>query len=90
MRLLTLNVHGRIEEQLDDKMNEIVDFIVRQDIDYIALQEVAQEIDDKVVSDELLVASNYIQTTKQYFDVPIKETNYAIQLVEKLKHKSRF
>lgn len=89
MRLLTLNVHGRIEEQLDDKMNEIVDFIVRQDIDYIALQEVAQEIDDKVVSDELLVASNYIQTTKQYFDVPIKETNYAIQLVEKLKHKNQ-
>lgn len=88
MRLLTLNVHGRIEEQLEDKMNAIVDFIAKQDVDYIALQEIAQEMDDKLVSDDLLLASNYIQTTKQYFDVPIKESNYAYQLVEKLKQQN--
>lgn len=87
MRLLTLNVHGRLEDNIDEKMDEIVAFIVKQDVDYIALQEVAQEIDDEILTEDALISLNYTKLTKQYFDIPIKSTNYAYQLVKKLKQQ---
>ncbi|MGL6104306.1 MAG: endonuclease/exonuclease/phosphatase family protein, partial [Exiguobacterium acetylicum] len=53
MRLLTLNCHSWQEEQPLEKLNQIVQQILAQDYDVIALQEVSQLMDTPIVYDDV-------------------------------------
>ncbi|XFA98738.1 endonuclease/exonuclease/phosphatase family protein [Candidatus Izemoplasma sp. B36] len=53
LKLLTLNLHCLAEENLDDKQNLIVEEIIKNDIDIIFLQEVAQSSDKPIIYDHV-------------------------------------
>ncbi|AHA31051.1 endonuclease [Exiguobacterium sp. Leaf187] len=53
MRLLTLNCHSWQEEQPLEKLNQIVQQILAQDYDVVALQEVSQLMDTPIVYDDV-------------------------------------
>lgn len=53
LKLLTLNLHCLVEENLEDKQNVIVEEIIKNDIDIIFLQEVAQTSDKPVIYDNV-------------------------------------
>ena len=53
MKLLTLNCHSWQEENQMDKISYIAEVINEKDYDVIALQEVSQSINSKVISEDL-------------------------------------
>ncbi len=53
LKLLTLNLHCLVEENLEDKQNKIVEEIIKNDIDIIFLQEVSQTRDKPVIYDNV-------------------------------------
>ena len=58
MKLLTINVHGWLEDRQEEKMAVLARTIAEKDYDLIALQEVNQSITAPYVSRELK-ADNY-------------------------------
>lgn len=79
MKYLSLNTHSWIEEHPLEKLKQTADFIMENNVEIIALQEVNQLIDSSVIpEDEFFcpISSPLIR---------IKETNYAKRLVEYLK-----
>jgi len=53
MKILTLNLHCFAEENIEENQQTIVDAILKEDIDVILLQEVAQPRTNKVVYDDV-------------------------------------
>lgn len=58
MKLLTINVHAWLEENQEEKINILAKVIAEKEYDIIALQEVNQLMDSKVVYDHIRV-DNY-------------------------------
>ena len=53
MKLLTLNLHCFSEENIELKQKRIVDTILKEDVDVVLLQEVAQSRDSKIQFDDI-------------------------------------
>lgn len=79
MKYLTLNIHSWMEENQLTKFEEIAAFILKENIDVIALQEVNQSIGADVVNDPL----HFISPKNE--EVTIKEDNAGLVLVTLLK-----
>lgn len=76
MRFLTLNTHSWCEIHQIAKIRTLAKFIIEQQVDVIALQEVNQLTSTPVVKEPL----NY----RGGADVPVHEDNYALLLVQAL------
>lgn len=82
MNVLTLNCHSWIEENSQEKLQQLVDKIVKEDFDVIALQEVNQRIGGEIaVLDEWYCLNND--------SWPILEDNFALVLAEALQIKEK-
>ena len=55
MSLLTLNLHGWLEENQMDKFEKIAEFIYKNEIDIIAFQEVNQHKDKELTYDNIRI-----------------------------------
>lgn len=82
MKLLTLNTHSWMEENMEAKCAALVERIVKQDYDLICLQEVNQLINTQPVSHPL-----HYQPLEG--NPEIHEDNYALRLVEALAAKGK-
>lgn len=82
MKVLTLNCHSWIEENAQEKLQQLVDKIVAEDFDVIALQEVNQRKGEEVaVLDEWYCFNND--------SWPILADNFALVLAEALQIKDK-
>ncbi|MGX7091264.1 endonuclease/exonuclease/phosphatase family protein [Hutsoniella sourekii] len=77
MKLLSLNVHAWIEEDAQAKLNQLIDHLMAEDYDWIALQEVNQTIG----APEAQSLKGFIPTADQQ---QILADNYAWCLVQAL------
>lgn len=77
MRFLTLNTHSWCEIHQIDKIRTLAQFIVDQQVDVIALQEVNQLISTPVVEHPLHFRGGA--------GIPVREDNYALLLVRALE-----
>ncbi|WP_414054375.1 endonuclease/exonuclease/phosphatase family protein [Macrococcus equi] len=78
MKLLTLNTHSWLEENQEEKIDQIVAQIVKADFDIIALQEVNQLIEtDDIVNDQYYCPGND--------SIQIKADNFAYIIVQRLR-----
>lgn len=82
MKLLTLNTHSWMEEEMETKFQDLVTRIVEEDYDLICLQEVNQ-----------LMASIEVEKSLRYSPLPVNpaicEDNYALRLVEALEEQGK-
>lgn len=78
IKLLTLNTHSYLEENQNNKLNELVKGILKEKPDIIALQEVNQSVSaEKISVDDLhFVIRN---------DIMIRSDNFAYLIFEELK-----
>ena len=81
MKLLTLNTHAWLEDDQLMKIEQLAQKIIDENYDIIALQEVNQLSQNKIIDKPL----NYINYQNQ--TMPIKQNNYALVLVELLANK---
>ncbi len=82
MKLVTINTHSLIEENYQEKLEQFVDFICREQPDLIAMQEVNQSMAAPV--DKLPMTG--------YFPVfgkvpPIRQDNHALQVARRFHNK---
>ena len=77
MRFLTLNTHSWCEIHQIDKIRTLAQFIVDQQVDVIALQEVNQLTSTPVVEHPLHFRGGA--------GIPVREDNYALLLVRALE-----
>lgn len=80
MKLFTLNTHSWLEENQLDKLNTLAKKIYQEQYDIIALQEVNQLKDSKIIYD----LHNFKPSNNQY---DIKQDNFALYLINLLKDK---
>ncbi|MDT2815779.1 endonuclease/exonuclease/phosphatase family protein [Vagococcus carniphilus] len=80
MKYISLNTHSWMEENPLQKLKETAEFIMANDVEMIALQEVNQKIEASIFDESATFCSLYEQ-------VPIKEDNYARLLVAYLEEK---
>ncbi|MEG0255632.1 endonuclease/exonuclease/phosphatase family protein [Vagococcus sp.] len=81
MKFVSLNTHSWMEEDALNKLKETADFLINQDIDVIALQEINQRIDaEEIGSDSFYCAIEGQQ-------INVKKDNYARELVLYLREK---
>ena len=81
MKIMTLNVHAWEEDQPLEKLASLAQHINDQDYDYILLQEVNQLLADPVVK-----PTRFIRPSHEEVDIPIKQSNYAYQLLKLLDY----
>lgn len=74
MKLLTLNTHSWLEMHQIHKIKILADFIVSEDIDVIALQEVNQNSDS--------LAENFPQNYLSVTNIPLKDSNFGVFLMK--------
>lgn len=84
MKLLTLNVHAWMEDNQRQKMNDLLEFIVQEDYDVVAFQEVNQRMKDPKITPK-----SFQKPKDDPLVVPVKESNFADLVVEGLKLKGR-
>ncbi|MGO2082546.1 endonuclease/exonuclease/phosphatase family protein [Vagococcus sp.] len=83
MKCLTLNTHSWMEEAPLEKLENVAQFILSQDFDWIALQEVNQSLEaEDVIPDDFYCAS------KQE-NLAIKVDNFVLMLAERLQELGR-
>lgn len=80
MNILTLNVHGWLEEASYEKLSHLAERIHQAQYDVVMLQEVNQLMGGPEVSHDLFCS---LQRDEQA--VPLKENNYALVLVKMLE-----
>ena len=80
MKAITLNTHSWMEEEPQEKLAQIVDFLATQEADVIALQEVNQLISAK----EIIPDDYFCPQENQY---PIREDNFAYLIVQALRKR---
>lgn len=78
MKVLTLNTHSWLEDNQEEKLDVIVARILKADYDIIALQEVNQLSENDIID----APNNLCPLLDQ---TPIKEGNFAYEIVEKLR-----
>lgn len=81
MKFVSLNTHSWMEEDPQNKLKETAEFIISQEVDVIALQEINQTIN----AEEAVVDSYYCQFENQ--TIHVKKDNYARELILYLKEK---
>ena len=77
MKLITLNTHSLMENNYSHKLDVLTESIIKYIPDIIALQEVMQPIEGKIVG-----CNSYAG------NIPIKVGNHALNIVDKLKKMS--
>lgn len=82
MKILTLNVHAWLEVDQMKKLQVLIDVLYEKDYDIIALQEVNQMMTDPVVNDQ-----TYQAPEDDPLNIPIKKSNFARVIVEKLRER---
>lgn len=82
MKLLTLNVHAWLEVDQMRKLDQLIDTLYEEDYDVIAFQEVNQLMTDPAIEDKA-----YNAPLSDPLMVPIKKSNYAHIIVEKLEDR---
>lgn len=80
MKLLTLNTHSLQEENAADKLGHFVRFVLREQPDVIALQEVSQTADAPQVPADRLHGSVPVRGAH----IPVRADNYALAAAEAL------
>lgn len=80
MKVLTINVHGWIEENSYQKIKDLAAVIAKNDYEIIALQEVNQLMENLEVSHQY-----FIQSMNEENEIPLKEDNYAGVLIQELE-----
>ncbi len=78
MKLLTLNTHAWLESAAEEKFEQLVQHLIDEDYDWIALQEVNQTIGGDIVPNP----SRFLKTDQQQ---PILKDNYAWMLIQALE-----
>ncbi len=81
MKLLTLNTHSIIDKDYENKIEVLSNAILKYTPDVIALQEVMQSSNAKVVGDNELITS---------LNMPLKEDNFAYRVLKKLNQHSLY
>ncbi|MBQ8507840.1 MAG: endonuclease/exonuclease/phosphatase family protein [Clostridia bacterium] len=79
MKLLTLNTHSMLEENYEEKLGFFLEFILREGVDIIALQEVNQSADARIALDSCGMVP--LEGT----DVPLREDNHALRIARMLR-----
>lgn len=59
MNLLTINVHSWLEDDQKKKMDILIDTILTQEYDVVALQEVNQRIEKRIIRNNEIKEDNY-------------------------------
>ena len=80
MKILTINTHSLVEKDYDQKLIQFVAFLMKEQPDVIAMQEVNQSIDAPVIADPL----GYCPCPGS--QVPIRAANQALQTAIRLHH----
>lgn len=80
MKVLTLNVHGWLEEDSYQKIKDLAAVIAEKDYEVVALQEVNQLMENKEVFHPY-----FIQSRNEINTIPLKEENYAGVLIQELE-----
>lgn len=80
MKVLTINVHGWIEEDSYQKIKDLAVVIAKKDYEIIALQEVNQLMDNEEVTHPYFVGSK-----NENHAIPLKKENYVGVLIEELE-----
>lgn len=79
MKLLTLNTHSWIEDKADLKFEQLIEHLMLENYDVIALQEVNQAIASPHIS---IQPASFIPVKNQ---APLRQNNFAYCIVERLK-----
>ncbi|MEY8446365.1 endonuclease/exonuclease/phosphatase family protein [Enterococcus ratti] len=82
MKVMTLNTHSWLETNAYEKLNKIVEKIVTERYDLIALQEVNQSMDMEILTRNELKTFCEIKT-----QTPVRSNNFAYCLVQLLAQK---
>lgn len=80
MKVLTLNVHGWLEEDSYEKIKELAAVIAKKKYEIVALQEVNQLMENEAASHPY-----FIQSTNEINAIHLKRENYAGILIEELE-----
>lgn len=83
MKVISLNTHSWIEENPLEKLVQIGDFILKEEVEVIALQEVNQKISAEIAK------LNEFYCSYEGAEVEIKADNFAKLLVDYLKEKGQ-
>lgn len=79
MNVLTINVHGWLEEDSYHKIKELAAVIAKKDYEIVGLQEVNQLMTNKEVAH-----SYFIPSKNEINAIPLKEENYVSVLIREL------
>lgn len=82
MKLLTLNVHAWLEVDQMKKLDQLIDRLVEANYDVIAFQEINQAILDPTIQ-----TTSYIEPKSDPLKIPVKKSNFANLIVERLRQK---
>lgn len=88
MSLLTLNLHGWLEENQMDKFEKIAEFIYKNEIDIIAFQEVNQHKDKELTYDNIridnpsLIIKNFLQEKNKAYNFIWDWAHYGYDVYE--------
>lgn len=83
MRMLTLNCHSLLDYDSDKQIKEIVDQIVREEIDVLSLQEANQSQFESAIAEDELESLGYKEPAEG--NAIIKKDNFAYRLSRALK-----
>lgn len=83
MRMLTLNCHSLLDYDSDKQIQEIVDQIVREEIDVLSLQEANQSQFESAIAEDELKSLGYKEPAEG--NAIIKKDNFAYRLSRALK-----
>ena len=89
MKILTINIHSHFnkmtEEQFQMALNHLSDLIIRDSLDFIALQECSQTCQENVVEGTYPGSFCPIKTDT----VPVRKDNFALLLAKVLEEKGK-
>ena len=81
MKLMTINTHSLIEAQYETKRAQLAEFLLREQPDLIAMQEVNQSVDAPLAEPEL--EQGFCPCAGQ--PVPLRQDNHAAQIAHLLR-----
>lgn len=82
MKLMTINTHSLIEKNYEKKLKYFIDYLLKNEYDIIAMQEVNQSINEIIVTED----SHYIPPTQ---NISIKKDNHIYNIIKELKNKGK-
>ena len=83
MKLLTLNTHSIVEENYEEKLQQFADWIIREQPDIIALQEVNQSINE--IPAENAEQAGYLSCRSEQELPPLRRDNHALRTAQLLR-----